>query len=85
MKIKSKVLYFSIFILMGILFSALPAFGQSCGDVNNNGSVDIVDALLIAQYYVGLNPSPFYTNVSDTNADGSTDIIDALAIESGRP
>jgi hypothetical protein len=29
-----------------------PAFTK--GDVNGNGSVDIVDALLIAQYYVGL-------------------------------
>ena len=56
MKNKSKISLCFIFILMGILFSALPSFGQSCGDVNNNGSVDIVDALLIAQYYVGLIP-----------------------------
>jgi len=29
------------------------------GDVNSNGSVDIVDALLVAQAYVGLNPSGY--------------------------
>jgi beta-galactosidase len=31
----------------------------SLGDVNNDGSVNIVDALMTAQYYVGLNPSGF--------------------------
>ena len=31
-----------------------PTPGRNLGDVNNSGSVDIVDALLIAQRYVGL-------------------------------
>ncbi|MBN2534384.1 MAG: cellulase family glycosylhydrolase [Spirochaetales bacterium] len=53
---------------------------DNLGDVNSDGSVDIVDALLIAQYYVGLNPSPFDTSVADTNCDGSIDIVDALLV-----
>ena len=53
---------------------------QVTGDVNFDNEIDIIDALLTAQYYVGLNPSPFNIQVSDVNADGSTDIIDALMI-----
>lgn len=50
------------------------------GDVNNSGSIDIVDALLVAQYYVGLNPSNFDSSRADTDCDGTIDIIDALLI-----
>ncbi|MBN2440202.1 MAG: glycoside hydrolase family 9 protein [Spirochaetales bacterium] len=50
------------------------------GDVNGSGTVDIVDALLIAQYYVDLNPANFNPAVADTNCNGSIDIIDALLI-----
>jgi arabinoxylan arabinofuranohydrolase len=50
------------------------------GDVNDDGSIDIVDALLIAQYYVGLNPSGFVAANADTNCDGSIDIVDALLV-----
>ncbi len=50
------------------------------GDANGNGSVDIVDALLIAQYYVGLNPSGFVAANADTNCSGGIDIVDALLI-----
>ncbi len=50
------------------------------GDVNSSGSIDIVDALLTAQYYVGLNPSGFMAANADTNCSGSIDIVDALLI-----
>jgi len=50
------------------------------GDVNSDGLIDIVDALLTAQYYVGLSPSGFNPAVSDTNCNGVTDIVDALLI-----
>jgi len=50
------------------------------GDVNEDGTIDIVDALLIAQYYVGLNPSGFIPGNADTNCDGSIDIVDALLV-----
>jgi len=48
--------------------------------VNNSGAVDIVDALMTAQYYVGLNPPGFNTNLADVNGDGVVNIIDALMI-----
>ncbi len=59
--------------------TAVPACSLK-GDVNGNGSVDIVDALLIAQSYVGLNPSGFNAMCADTNCSGAIDIVDALLI-----
>ncbi len=50
------------------------------GDANGNGTVDIVDALLIAQYYVGLNPSGFVASNADANCSGTIDIVDALLV-----
>ena len=52
---KSKIAYYFFFLF--ILFTGLnilPVFGQECGDVNCDGEVNVVDALLIAQYYSGL-------------------------------
>lgn len=52
------------------------------GDVNLDEEVNIIDALLVAQYYVGLNPAAFTAPVEtgDVNLDGDTNIIDALLI-----
>ena len=50
------------------------------GDVDNSGVVNIIDALMVAQYYVGLDPSNFHPEVADVNEDGSINILDALLI-----
>jgi hypothetical protein len=50
------------------------------GDLNGSGTVDIVDALLIAQFYVGLNPANFNQAVADVNCSGTIDIVDALVV-----
>lgn len=63
-----------------ILFLPASLAAQSLGDVNNSSTIDIVDALLIAQYYVGLNPSNFYTGAADVDGDGSINIVDALLV-----
>ncbi|MBN2444542.1 MAG: glycoside hydrolase family 9 protein [Spirochaetales bacterium] len=57
-----------------------PPTGGSPGDVNNDGNIDIVDALLVAQEYVGLNPATFNPDNADVNCDGGVDIVDALLI-----
>jgi len=59
---------------------ATPTPVGTLGDVNDNGVVDIVDALLVAQYYVGLNPANFNQNNADTNCNNTVDIVDALLI-----
>ncbi|MBN2737384.1 MAG: glycoside hydrolase family 9 protein [Spirochaetales bacterium] len=48
------------------------------GDVNHDSKINIVDALLIANHYVGMNPDNFYAEQADTNCDGSVNIVDAL-------
>ncbi|MBN2532275.1 MAG: hypothetical protein JXB88_05260 [Spirochaetales bacterium] len=50
------------------------------GDVNGDDTVDIIDALLVAQYYVGLDPSNINLLNADVDASGEIDIIDALLI-----
>lgn len=53
------------------------------GDVNLDGIINIVDALLVAQYYVGiinLEITPFHEGAADVNESGNIDIIDALMI-----
>ncbi|MBN2533062.1 MAG: hypothetical protein JXB88_09225 [Spirochaetales bacterium] len=50
------------------------------GDVNNDNTVDIIDALLTAQYYVGLEPPGFNPDNADVNCDAKIDILDALLI-----
>ena len=69
-----------LFVALMLALSPGQAFAASCGDVNSSGGVDIVDALLIAQYYVGLNPSNFDATVADVNADGSINIVDSLRV-----
>jgi endoglucanase len=51
----------------------------SLGDANGDGSVTIVDALLVAQYSVGLSVTINLAN-ADVNGDGSVNIVDALRI-----
>ncbi|MBA7496962.1 hypothetical protein ES702_07571 [subsurface metagenome] len=63
-----------------LLVCSITLYGQSTGDVDGNGSINIVDALLIAQYYVGLNPANFNSSVADTDCSGGIDIVDALLI-----
>jgi len=50
------------------------------GDINNDSTVDIIDALLVARYYVGLNPVLLKYACADVNRDGYITIVDALLI-----
>jgi hypothetical protein len=70
------LIFFSL-IMVAIL---LPAGAQTRGDVNNDTSINIIDALLIAQYYVGLDPPTFFPQAGDINCDSSINILDALLV-----
>lgn len=78
--LKNVELKTTVITLLLMLSICITGFSQALGDVNNTGQIDIVDALLIAQYYVGLNPGGFNAGVADTNCDNSIDIVDALLI-----
>jgi hypothetical protein len=67
-------------LLLILGFLPFATFAQSPGDTNHSGSVDIVDALLIAQAYVGLNPSNYFPSEADVDCSGSVDIVDALLV-----
>lgn len=52
-----------------------------CGDSDGNASVNIVDALAISRYLVGLPPPPTVNStLADVNRSGTVSIVDALHI-----
>ena len=67
-----------VFVLLVFCFAHVCA--AECGDVNGDETTDIVDALLIAQYYVSLDPQPFDESAADVNGDNMIDIVDALLV-----
>ncbi len=70
-----------LFLACILAFSGMECFAQTlAGDANGDGNVTIVDALVVAQAYVGLNPSPYIAANADANCSGSVDIVDALLI-----
>ena len=51
------------------------------GDVNDDGNVDVVDSMLIAQYYVGtIGEDGLILDAADVNCDGAVDIVDAMLV-----
>jgi hypothetical protein len=50
------------------------------GDVNNDGDVDIADAVCIVNYIVGKMNTTFVVSVADVNNDKEIDIADAVHI-----
>jgi photosystem II stability/assembly factor-like uncharacterized protein len=50
------------------------------GDVNGDNLINIVDALLIAQYYVGIDVAVFIEANADVDCNQVIDIVDALLI-----
>ncbi|MBN2440831.1 MAG: cellulase family glycosylhydrolase [Spirochaetales bacterium] len=57
-----------------------PPVSPVLGDVNGDNSIDIIDALMTAQHYVGLAPAGFIAQNADVDCDGSITIVDALLI-----
>ena len=69
------------FFLLVCFTASTSLYGQETGDVNEDGVVNIVDALMIAQFYVGLiDPSALNITLADVNGDGGIDIVDALLV-----
>jgi serpin B len=79
MKAKSMTILIIFFLIMQS-FSLHAQAAVTCGDVNNDGVIGIIDALLTAQYYVGLIQTFAYPEAADVDGDGDIDIVDALLI-----
>jgi len=55
-------------------------YSQNYGDANNDNSINIIDALIVAQHYVGLSPNPFNNTNADVDGQNGINIVDALLI-----
>ena len=75
----SKKLLFFCILLCCLLFASA-SLAALTGDVNGSNIVDIIDALMVAQYTIGLNPAGFIAANADVNSDGSINVVDALMI-----
>ncbi|MFQ5453045.1 MAG: hypothetical protein ACE5D6_02515, partial [Candidatus Zixiibacteriota bacterium] len=71
-----RILLFSMFLLLLISF-ATPAQGQICGDVNNDGNVDIADMVYLLDYIFNNGPAPvnlYYANMNQCDGLDVSDI-----------
>jgi hypothetical protein len=50
------------------------------GDVNNDGSTDLADAVCIINHYIGKAVPVFLEEAADVDYDGTIDIADAVRI-----
>lgn len=70
-----------ILSLLALCFIPLTAFSYVLGDANDDGLVNILDALIIARYSAAVNPPcEFGCGKADVNCDGTININDALMI-----
>lgn len=49
------------------------------GDANCDGNVNVLDVIIIANYILGLNPTPFCLDNADVNGDGMINVLDVIA------
>ena len=50
------------------------------GDVNNDGAIDVTDAVLIIDYILMKNPNNFDASLADVNGDGDIDVTDVVTV-----
>ena len=56
------------------------AAGTLAGDVNNDGEVDLSDAIMVTYYSLHVALTSFNETVADMNGDGKVDLSDAIII-----
>ena len=67
-------------IILPNTITSITAESYVLGDVNDNGHVDIGDAVSIVNYLVGKPSTTFIEKAADTNKNGHVDIGDAVTI-----
>lgn len=69
------------FLTCALILVAMPmSFAATLGDANVDGTINIVDALVVAQYYVGDHTVQIDLTAGDVNCSGRLEITDALII-----
>ena len=67
-------------VVGAVSVTTCPQTAAPPGDVNGDGDIDIVDALAVAQYVEGMDPSPFDVGSADADCDGVVSADDAARI-----
>ena len=67
-------------LLLVIIFfvGATSASAGDCGDVYNDGSINILDAVFLINYKYKSGPAPEDLLTADVNGDGEIDILDVV-------
>ncbi|MDD4051311.1 MAG: dockerin type I repeat-containing protein [candidate division Zixibacteria bacterium] len=60
------------------MINLVPAFGQTCGDINGDGNINIGDALYLIVYISKGGPAPNPMAAGDLNCDEAISIGDAV-------
>jgi len=68
------------FCFLFLFCLSVTAFSAAQGDVNNDNNINIIDALMVAQYTVDIQPGYFNVSTADVNWDSTITIVDALMI-----
>lgn len=77
-KMRKDLVLFACFLFL--IFLAPMAFAITYGDVNSDNTINIVDAMLIAQYSAGIQPTNFLIAAADVSGDGQITVVDALLV-----
>lgn len=51
-----------------------------CADVNEDGSINVLDIIAVVGYILGGDPDPFNLAAADVNADGAVNVLDIISI-----
>jgi uncharacterized protein (TIGR02145 family) len=67
--------------------ASLPSFpdmpqdnGFLCGDVNEDGMINVLDIIFMVNYIMGGNPNPFNQDAADIKADELINILDVISL-----
>jgi hypothetical protein len=63
-----------------VIDGAVRVSSASTGDLNEDGVVDLLDALLLAQHFGSKQGDPNWDSFCDLNGDGVVDIFDVIAL-----
>jgi C1A family cysteine protease len=83
MLLKSSSFVKAVFIIIGLILISPPIIRSQtyeCGDVNQNGSLNILDITFLIAYLYQDGPAPADTLLGDVNNDGTINIIDVVRL-----